>query len=83
MNDTLLRVLLALLGITLASWAVIALANVNPKLLGALLLAMAFLKAHLIIRHYMEAPAAGPMIRIGFTAWVWVTGGTCLVIYLQ
>lgn len=83
MKDKLLTVLFALLGLTLLSWACIALAHFSPKMLGGTLLLLAFVKVYLIVLNYMEVSAAGPLVRIGFNAWVWLVGAMTLGMYLR
>jgi membrane-bound ClpP family serine protease len=83
MIDKLFLVLLLLLGITLFSWALVALAILTPEMLGAALLVLAFVKVYVILQQYMELSAAATVVRFGFRAWVCLTGAMTLGMYLQ
>ncbi|MCB1614654.1 MAG: cytochrome C oxidase subunit IV family protein [Pseudomonadales bacterium] len=79
-EDKLLTVLLVLLVLTAIGWIAGTgqYESVNPetilngseKSLGIFLLLLAFLKARLIIVHFMESQRATPVIRWLFELWV-------------
>lgn len=80
-RDELLVVLLALLGLTLFSWGLQLVHGVDAHSIGLSVLAIAFVKARLIVVHYMEAKRAPPPIRVVFEAWVWGTAAMVLALY--
>jgi len=80
-KDKLFLVFVALLAITLASWGLILVANINSSVPGAALLLMAFVKVQLIVSHYMEASETPPLVRYAFDAWVWLVGLMCVALY--
>lgn len=81
LSDPLLLTLAALLGLTLASWALQAWHGPDPRWIGAAVLAIAFVKARLIVVHYMEAKHAALPIRVAFEAWVWGSAAVVLALY--
>lgn len=82
LKDKLLLVLAALLSLTLASWYLMAYVELEGKMLGALLLLLAFIKVRLIIVHYMEGVKAQLPIRLLFEAWVFVVAAITIGLYL-
>lgn len=70
LKDTLLVVLVILLGITLFSWLLLDAAALTPRITGALLLALAFVKVQIILSQYMELGKAALGVRIAFAAWL-------------
>jgi len=86
-HNKLLWVLVILLSLTALSWAAPQLAplfgkTMGAKILGALLILLAFMKVRLIILHFMEAGSAYPPLRLAFEAWVAIAGGGTLLLYL-
>ena len=82
MKNKLFVVWLALMGLTLASWALVSHGNMAPQIAGAVLIGVAFVKVRLIIVHYMESAHALRFIRITFEAWVWLVGAMTIGLYL-
>lgn len=83
LKDRLLIVLLVLLGITLFSWLLMDATALTPKVTGALLLALAFVKVQVILSQYMELGKAALGVRIAFHAWLVLALGTVLALYLR
>jgi len=73
-KEHLLITLAVLFILTFSSWIMIYSAALEPRILGAFLLLLAFVKVQLIISQYMELNKAIPIVQIAF--WVWTTG-TC------
>lgn len=82
-KDKLFWVLAALLALTLLSWLILSVLNIDRRLIGVLLILLAFVKVRLIVIHYMEAAKAYLPIRLAFEAWVLVAGGITIALYLQ
>lgn len=70
---------LILAGVTAASWAV-GHGISDPRTAGVAILAMAFVKARLVIRHFMEVRDAPPMLRV--ITDLWIVGATALLVSL-
>jgi len=81
-KDKLFLVLITLLGITLLSWFLVFAINLEPHIIGVILIIFAVVKVRLIIIHYMEANKAYLPIRIAFEAWVIVVAGITITLYL-
>lgn len=82
LKDKLLLVLLVLLGITLFSWLLMDAAALTPKVTGALLLALAFVKVQVILSQYMELGGAHPAVRMAFGIWAVVSCAITMGLYL-
>lgn len=78
-----LLVLSALLALTAASWLLGYWPALAPGTLGALLIILAFVKARLVIVHFMETHATHVAVRLAFEAWILVVGGITIGIYLK
>lgn len=68
-KDKLFIVLLILLAITVLSWLLLYSVAMPTKIIGALLLLLAFVKVQLIISQYMELYKA--ILPIRFAFWLW------------
>lgn len=82
LKDKLLWVLATLLLLTAVSWAASFMLPLSTKVLGALLLVLAFVKVRLIIQHFMEAGSVDGLLRVVLEAWVVLIGGTTVFLYL-
>ena len=83
LHDELFRVYVGLLGITALSWFASHSAILEGANLGAALLVLAFVKARLIIVHFMEAAAVHIVIRLAFEGWVIVAAATTIGLLLR
>ncbi len=81
-NPTLLIVLVALLAITATAWVVSTFNLLSGTQLGIALIVLAFIKARLIIRHYMEVAEAILPVRIAFDVWLLAAAAGTLLFYL-
>jgi len=83
LKDKLLLVLLVLLGITLLSWLLLYGEAASQRAVGGLLLVLAFVKVQLIISQYMELGKARWPVRLALHAWLVLTVGITLMLYLR
>ncbi len=81
-KDKLFLVLVALLGITLMSWLLISIVDLEEKSLGVMILLLAFFKVRLIAIHFMETAKAQRLVRIAFETWGVAVGGMIVFGYL-
>jgi len=82
MKDKLFLILLALFGLTLLSWLGSVYLNIEPKILGCLIMVISFLKVRLIIVHYMELAKTFPILRWAFETWVLLVASVTIALYL-
>jgi len=80
-KDKLFIVLAILLALTLLSWRMLYSVEMDPKVIGTLLLLLAFVKVQLIISQYMELNQAIVPIRITFWMWTIVVGAISIGMY--
>ncbi len=75
-------VLLTLLALTLMAWLLGSIPALNARMLGTLILVIAFVKARVVIVHFMETHATRRSIRLAFEAWILLVGTITLGLYL-
>ena len=79
----LLIVLIALLAITALAWAMTRSAIISGQALALFIVLLAFIKARLIIIHYMDVSAAHAAVRWAFEAWVVIAALGTVLLYGQ
>ena len=74
-------IFVVLVAATLSSW-VLGVEGSTSALIGCTILAIAFVKVRLVGLYFMELRQAPPALRGVFEAYVALTAGTLLVLYL-
>ena len=83
LKDKYFMALAMLLAITLFSLLMPQFVVLQPKVVGVVLLFLAFAKVQIVISQYMELHHAVLAVRIAFWAWTVVVCASCIGMYLR
>jgi hypothetical protein len=74
---------LVLMSVTICSWVLAyshGLVLSNPRLEAVVIITLAFIKARLVLMHFMEAAHAPLQLRLPCEAWILLSGGVLIVL---